>query len=80
MAMLVLGLAALTVPLSGANGSPDTRFDRAGSAETLIQARIIRAASVGPGRGPPVPRMVPRRTTVAATDGRLVAALIYDLE
>ena len=61
--------------------SPASRFDGGASASFTVSARIIRqSASVGAGRGPPAPRMVPRAATVSAADGRAVPALVYDFE
>ena len=93
MDLLVPSLAALIASLAapaataargaervGPSGSPATRYDSGASATVTVSARILRSsARVGAGQAPP-PRMVPRRTTVSAADGRLVAALVYDFE
>ena len=61
--------------------SPSSRYASGGSAQATVSARIINAsARVGDGLAPPLPRMVPRRTTVSAADGGSVAALVYDFE
>ena len=89
MDLLVPTLAALIA--SSAAPAPTTaharhpgtsqRYDRGSSSRFTVRARIIRAtARVGDGLAPPHPRMVPRRTTVSAADGRPVAALVYDFE
>ena len=87
MAMLVPTLAilaaTLTVPApSGSAGqrSPTVRGDGV-TASFTVSARIVSAsARVGAAFGPPAPRMVARRSTVSAADGRAVPALIYDFE
>ena len=92
MEMLIPSLAALiavSAPAvvapgaerAGGSRSPAIRYDIGSSAVIMVSARIIGAsARVGAGRAPPLPRMVPRRTTVSAADGRPVAALVYDFE
>lgn len=61
--------------------SPVSRFDHGASLDVIVRARIIRSsARVGAGLAPPMPRMVARRTTVSAADGRAVPALVYDFE
>ena len=79
MGMLVPVLAMMAV--SAASASPATRAGSGPSVTFTVSARIIGAsASVGAGHAPPLARMVPRRTTVSAADGRPVRALIYDFE
>jgi len=87
LAMLIVVLpasAAAAAQASGRareSGSPAVRYDTGSSAQIIVRARITRAsASVGAGLAPPMPRMVPRHTTVSAADGRPVAALVYDFE
>ena len=64
----------------GRSGAAALRYDWGSSTQFAARARIMRSASVGAGLAPPRPRLVPRRTTVSASDGRPVAALVYDLE
>ena len=64
----------------GRSGAAAVRYDWGSSTQFAARARIMRSASVGAGLAPPRPRLVPRRTTVSASDGRPVAALVYDLE
>ena len=91
MEMLVPSLAALIAvsataapapgSFAGASASTAIRHQSGASLEFTVSARIIRAwASIGAGFAPPASRMVPRRTTITAADGRLVAALVYDFE
>jgi len=61
--------------------SPAARFESGASAHFTVSARIIcQSASVGAGRAPPAPRMVPRAATVSAADGSAVPALVFDFE
>ena len=87
LAMLIAVLPASAAAAAQASGraressSPAVRYDTGSSAHVIVRARIIRAsASVGAGLAPPMPRMVPRHTTISAADGRRVAALVYDFE
>ena len=79
-------LAAALVPTPAAKGSaappsPAMRIEGGPSATVTVSARIISAsARIGPSYGPPAPRMLARRTSVSAADGRAVAALVYDFE
>ena len=73
--------AARGADRAGPSGSPAIRFDSASSLQVTVGARIIgSSAKVGAGLAPPFRRMVPRRTTVSAADGRAVPALVYDFE
>jgi len=89
MAMLIPTMAMIALSSAAAQGterversvSPAMRFAQGPSVEVTIRARIIRsAARVGAGFAPAEARMVPRRTTVSAADGRLVPSLVYDFE
>ena len=78
MVMLVSALMAMAAVATAP--TPARRFAGA-SATVTVSARLIRGpARVGPGLGPPLPRMAPRQTMVSAADGRPVAALVYDFE
>ena len=73
--------AAPDVGYTGASRSPAIRYEAGASLNVTVQARIIQtSASVGASLDPPAPRMVPRRTTVSAADGRAIPALVYDFE
>ena len=86
MEMLAPSLAALIAvsaasPPAGAARSTVIRHQPGASLNFAVSARIIRSsARIGHGFAPPSPRMLPRRTTVTAADGRPVAALVYDFE
>ena len=86
MEMFVPSLAALIAvsaasPGAGTSRSTVIRHQPGAALDFTVSARIIRSsASIGAGFAPPAPRMVPRRTTVTAADGRPVAALVYDFE
>ena len=81
---LTLVAAALAVAAPGDSAvqrSPTVRAEGGASVAFTVSARIISAsARVGAALGPPEPRMVARRTTVSAADGRAVPALVYDFE
>ena len=77
VAVPAVGHATLRGPGSGAAA---VRYDWGSSARFEARARIMNSASVGAGLAPPRPRLVPRRTTVSASNGRPVVALVYDLE
>ncbi len=79
MAMLLLSIAALAV-----QAPPPQRAVRAtGGAEAraTVTARIIsHPARIGAQFPPPAAGMVPRPMRIAATDGSLAEALIYEFE
>ncbi|MDQ3074902.1 MAG: hypothetical protein M3Q88_04735 [Pseudomonadota bacterium] len=86
--MLVFATAALLATTTDAGqlvqaASPASavRFDSGAALSVTVRARIIRASAIiGADHGPPAPRMIPRRTTIIAADGRAVPALVYDFE
>ena len=84
VALIAVSAPAVAAPgaeRAGGSRSTAIRYDSGSSAVITVSARIISAsARVGVGRASPLPRMVPRRTTVSAADGRPVAALVYDFE
>src|SRR5688572_18909533 len=96
MDILVLSMAALaalapsvppTVASAGAFSSNHAaasvarRRPGGATATATVSVRIIStSAQVGAGFAPPLPGMTPRPATIAAADGRPVAALIYDFE
>ena len=74
-------LAATVAATPSASRSPTVRLDSGASATFVVSARIVSgSARIGAGLAPPAPRMVPRRTSVSAADGRPVPALVYDFE
>ncbi len=75
-------LVSLLMTMAASSGTtPARRIDAGSSATATVGARIISAsARIGAGFAPPMARMVPRRTTFNAADGRPVAALVYDFE
>ncbi len=67
---------------SDQGGTPVARRSPGGAtAIASVSVRIIsNPATVGHGRGPPLPHMIPRVAIISAADNSPVAALIYDFE
>ena len=89
MDIMVLSLAALAAlapsspPSSTAGGFTANHARRSpggAAASATITVRIISSSARISADQPPQPGMAPRPATIAAADGRQVAALIYDFE
>ena len=92
MDLLVVLIAALTAPtsLSAPNmvravqpttNSPAQRSESGAQATARVTVRIIaQSARIGSTYSAPQPLMMPRTTAVAAADGTMVPALVYDFE
>ncbi|MCY7339610.1 MAG: hypothetical protein LH465_06625 [Sphingomonas bacterium] len=93
MDSIVVLIAALAAPASlsastiaaavehSATASAARRSESGAQATARVTARIIsQSARIGSAYAAPQALMVPRLTAVAAVDGRMVPALVYDFE